>query len=167
MSIIVCPLHDVTALVRLRRPECVVSLMSPTAAPVVLPPSNARHLELRFNDIGEPRPGLTEPDKSHVAAMLAHAKSVDLEDTVLVHCWAGVSRSPAGAFILACARSERGMEPIIARRLRQAAPYATPNPRMIALADALLDRGGAMIEAIAAIGRGSETAWGSAFELEY
>ena len=167
MSIIVCPLHDVAALVRLRRPAHVLSLMSPTAAPVLLSPCDAHHLELRFNDISEPRTGLIEPDESHVDAILAHVQDLGLQDTVLVHCWAGVSRSPAAAFIISCARSEKGMEPAIARRLREAAPYATPNPRMVALADGLLSRGGAMIDAVAAIERGSETAWGSPFELEY
>ena len=52
-----------------------------------------------------------------------------------------------------------------AARLRDAAPTATPNPLIVAHADRLLDRGGAMVRAVEAIGRGAETDWGAPFEL--
>ena len=57
---------------------------------------------------------------------------------LLIHCFAGVSRSTAAAFIAACALSPRRDEGEIARALRAASPTATPNARLVALADATL-----------------------------
>jgi predicted protein tyrosine phosphatase len=53
----------------------------------------------------------------------------------------------------------------IARRLRDASPYATPNPRLIALADDILGRRGRMVDAIASIGRGEMAIEGNPFAL--
>lgn len=39
-------------------------------------------------------------------------------------------------------------------------------PLIVAHADCLLDRGGAMVRAVEAIGRGAETDWGAPFELD-
>ena len=54
----------------------------------------------------------------------------------------------------------------IARALRAASPTATPNARLVALADAKLGRAGRMIGAIEAIGRGEECFEGAPFALE-
>ena len=50
--------------------------------------------------------------------------------------------------------------------LRRASPTATPNLRLIGLADRILNRRGRMIEAIAEIGRGTECFEGTPFALE-
>ena len=84
---------------------------------------------------------------------------------MLVQCWAGVSRSTAAAYVVACALEGEGREADVARRLREAAPFATPNPLIVALADAQLGREGRMVEAVAAIGRGAETSMGRMFVL--
>jgi predicted protein tyrosine phosphatase len=73
---------------------------------------------------------------------------------MVVHCRAGISRSTAAAFIALCATRPDREERAIARALRAASVYATPNPRLVALADELLGRDGRMIAAIAAIGAG-------------
>ncbi len=84
---------------------------------------------------------------------------------MLIHCWAGVSRSTAAAYIIACQRAPGRSEAEIAQALRAAAPYATPNPLMISLADAALGRAGRMSAAIAQVGRGADTFEGALFEL--
>ena len=71
---------------------------------------------------------------------------------MLIHCWAGISRSTATAFVLACERSPRVEERRIAQVLREAAPHASPNRRIVALADRLMGRGGRMIAAVEAMG---------------
>jgi predicted protein tyrosine phosphatase len=85
---------------------------------------------------------------------------------MLIHCYAGVSRSTASAFIAACKLSPHREEAEIARVLRQASPTATPNLRFVALADERLGRGGRMVSAIEAIGRGQECMEGVPFALE-
>lgn len=166
MTVIVCPLHDVEAIVRVRRPSHILSLISPSAEPTGFHQLGPQHLELRFHDITEPRDGLIEPSPDHLRDILAFADAARDTGPLLIHCWAGVSRSTAAAFIVACQRSSEGHEQHLALRLRQIAPYATPNIRMVRIADSLLGRSGKMTQAILAIGRGSETAWGSAFEFQ-
>jgi predicted protein tyrosine phosphatase len=53
----------------------------------------------------------------------------------------------------------------IAARLRTASSFATPNRRLVALADQLLGRDGRMIAAIAEIGRGELAFEGVPFML--
>lgn len=163
MRLIVSPLPQVERLLAEHRPSHLVTLASPGAEAGF----DAEHrLDLRFNDITAPREGLVAPSLEHVEALLAFAKGWSGAQPLLIHCWAGVSRSTAAAYVIACARTATGGESEWAARLRGAAPTATPNPLMVALADRLLGRDGAMIRAIEAIGRGAETDWGAPFELD-
>ncbi len=52
-----------------------------------------------------------------------------------------------------------------ARLLREAAPSATPNARLVGVADDILGRGGRMVDAIAGIGRGADAYEGTPFPL--
>lgn len=164
MSIIVCPLHDVEAIARIRRPSHILSLISPSAERTGFGQLAPHHLELRFNDITEPREGLIAPLTEHIKAMFDFGRSAQVNGPLLVHCWAGVSRSPAAAFVLAFDRY-RSSPNHLAKRLREAAPYCTPNQRMVAIADELLQSRGTLRNAISQIGRGHDTTWGSAFEI--
>ncbi|MFK0299521.1 tyrosine phosphatase family protein [Brevundimonas sp. NPDC090276] len=166
MKLIVAPLHEVAALVARHQPSHLISLASPGYVDAPLADAPPYQLDLRFNDIAEPREGLTPPTEADVAALLTFAASWDGARPLLIHCWAGVSRSTAAAYVIACARSAPGREAEWARRLRSLAPTATPNPLIVALADRHLNRDAAMVRAIAAIGRGTETAWGAPFELD-
>lgn len=133
----------------------VLSLLSPDApAPVVTRPRTL----LRFNDIAEDREGLTAPSAATIQAVLDLANT----PTLLIHCFAGVSRSTAAAYILACANG--GDEHVLAAELRALCPEATPNPLMVALADTILARDGAMTRAIAGIGRGVEAFEGTVID---
>lgn len=163
MRLIVSPLPQVERLLAAHQPSHLVTLASPGAEAAF----DAEHwLDLRFNDIAAPREGLVAPSLEHVEALLAFAQGWRGARPLLVHCWAGVSRSTAAAYVVACARTAPGREGEWAARLRDAAPTATPNPLIVALADRLLDRGGAMVRAVEAIGRGAETDWGAPFELD-
>ncbi len=75
---------------------------------------------------------------------------------LLLSCELGISRSTASAFALACQAMPDMAEAALAEALRQAAPCATPNPLLVALADDALGRAGRMIEAVRAIGRGAD-----------
>ena len=141
------------ALLASTRVDHVLTLVSPDAE---ARPRAVATTVLRFNDIAAPRGGLVAPSREAVQAIIDLGRDLPAEATLLAHCFAGVSRSPAAAYILACAASDPGHETLIARRLRQASPKATPNALMVSLADAILERGGAMTAAIAAIGRGAE-----------
>jgi len=98
--------------------------------------------------------------------LLAFIRAWDRQAPLLFHCWAGISRSTAAAYIAACALAPDRDEAELARALRAASPSATPNAHFVALADDLLNRQGRMIEAIRAIGRGAEAMEGSPFMLQ-
>ena len=166
MKLIVAPLHEVAGLAARHQPSHLISLASPGQVDATLTDASPHRLDLRFNDIAESRAGLTPPTEADVAALLAFTASWDGARPMLIHCWAGVSRSTAAAYVIACVRSAPGREAMWAARLRDAAPTATPNPLIVAHADRLLDRGGAMIRAVEGIGRGAETDWGAPFDLD-
>ena len=60
-----------------------------------------RHLKLGLNDIAEARPGLTEPGEAHVDRLIRFAQGWDQRAPLVIHCWLGISRSPAAALITA------------------------------------------------------------------
>ena len=165
MTLIVCAMADLVDQAEHYRPAGVVSLLNPDQTiPELL--INVPRLVLRFNDIAEPTAGLVSPDLDTVARLLDFAAAFPPEASLLLHCWMGISRSPAAAFILACVRNPSRPEEELAHALRLAAPSATPNSLLVSLADDRLGRSGRMSAAIARIGRGSEASVGEPFALE-
>lgn len=162
MTLIVCPLHEVEQALKTWGPSHVVSLGSPGAKQAVVP-DLYRRLQLTFHDISEPRPGLQACSEGDVACLIAFARDWPRRQPMLIQCWAGVSRSPAAAYVMACALSGAGNEERLAVELRVAAAFVTPNPRLVALADKALNRNGAMVSAIAGIGRGADISLGRTF----
>ena len=99
MRLIVSPLPQVEQLLAEHRPSHLVTLASPGAEAAF----DAEHrLDLRFNDIAAPREGLVAPSAEHVEALIAFAQGWTGARPLLIHCWAGVSRSTAAAYVVAC-----------------------------------------------------------------
>jgi len=164
-AIHVAPLSAVQDVARQLSSYDLLTLLSPdTDAEALAALTPQRRLHLAFHDIVEAREGLIAPSGEMIAAMLDFSRARPRETPLLVHCWAGISRSSAAAYILAC-DGQPGRESEIARRLRARAPFVTPNRLMVALADDLLGRKGAMVDAIAGIGRGAEAFEGMPYRL--
>ena len=164
--ILVTPLSAVEETIRLYKPSHLLTLLSPEH--MIETPDGieaARHLRLGLNDVAEPWASDVPPDVTHVEQLLEFGRGWEAKSPMLVHCWAGISRSTAAAYILLCDRFGRGSERTIANALRRRAPHAYPNSLMVRLADAALRREGRMIEAANAIGRGMIVAEGERFEL--
>ncbi|QUS41066.1 hypothetical protein RPMA_21125 [Tardiphaga alba] len=123
-----------------------------------------RHIRLSFHDIVEHAPDLVAPDMDMMRAILDFGRGAIEGRPLLIHCWAGISRSSAAAYAITCDRNP-GYEAEIADELRRRSPYVTPNKLMVKLADDMLGRDGRMSEAIARIGRGAETAEGAPYQL--
>ncbi len=160
------PLSAVASTVEASGVGYLVTLMNDQMM-VERPPSiePARHLRLVMNDISEPQPGLVPPNDDHVQELIDFVVDWDRQLPMLIHCWAGISRSTAAAFISLCALNPWIDEKLIAQTLRAASPTATPNSRLILLADGLLKRGGRMSRAVEEIGRGQTTMEGTPFQL--
>lgn len=136
---------------------------TPVERPAAIAPDN--HLFLAFNDIVDPIEGMVPPGEEHVSSLLDFVRGWERTAPMVIHCWAGISRSTAGAFITACALTPDADEAALASALRNRAPSATPNARLVAIADRMLGRNGRMIEAVRAIGRGEDAFEGTPFEM--
>jgi len=119
-----------------------------------------------MDDITGPLDGYIAPADEHVARLLDFVRGWDRAAPLVMHCYAGISRSTAGAYVAACALNPHRDEATIARTLRRASPTATPNFRIIALADRALGRDGRMTTAIEGIGRGVMAFEGDPFRLD-
>jgi len=145
----------------------VVSLLGDEARverPSGIAPEN--HLWLRLHDISAPLDGYIIPGEDHVAELLDFVRGWDRQTPLVVHCFAGISRSTASAYAAVCALNPQRDEDDIAQALRRASPTATPNARIVSLADRLLSRSGRMIAAITAIGRGALATEATPFRLD-
>jgi predicted protein tyrosine phosphatase len=164
MILIVCPLSEADKEIAEAKPARVLSLLSPEQqAPWT--PAGVRHLVLRFHDVVAPTADLVAPDEAMIKTLLDFGGAWREPESMLAHCWMGISRSPAAALALACALRPERDEHEVAWTLRLCSPTATPNSRMIALADACLERNGRLIAAGRSIGRGAEAACGRTFRF--
>ena len=162
----VCPLNAVDTVIAAHGPSHLVTLLNwelMIDTPKAIASQN--HLKLGMNDIAEPTDGFVAPDSGHVADLTRFILAWDRSAPMLIHCWAGISRSTAAAYVALCALNPQADEHTLANALRDASPRATPNPRIVALADAALERDGRMIAAIGAIGRGEMAMAGQPFAL--
>lgn len=115
-----------------------------------------RHLHLAMNDINFAGSGkLVGPSEDHIVQIINFARSWDQSAPLLVHCWLGISRSPATALVSALAIKPNLSDISLCQALRVASPYASPNRRIIEIADRVLQREGRLIQAVKDIGYGS------------
>ena len=114
----------------------------------------SNHLILGMDDITSEMDGYVTPCEEHVGRLLSFVRGWDRARPLVMHCYAGISRSTAGAYVAACALNAERSELTIARELRSASTSATPNARIVSLADRMLGRNGRMVAAIESIGRG-------------
>jgi predicted protein tyrosine phosphatase len=126
----------------------------------------ANHLKVAMDDITEPMDGFVAPSDAHVAQVLNFVRSWDRNAPLVIHCWAGVSRSTASAFAAACMLNPHRDEMEIARKLRAASPIASPNRLIVSLADNALGREGRMLRALDDIGPATMMVEGKPFLLE-
>lgn len=165
MSIIlVCPLRDLNAVLARVRPSHLVSILSASHM-IGTPDGIDRHLKLCLSDIAAPDEGKVAPDASHIERLLAFGQTWSGQKPLVVHCWAGISRSMAAAYILMCARAPKGCESAIAKKIRGNAAHANPNRLMIRLGDRILGRNGRMIDAVESMGRAKFVEFGAPVEF--
>ncbi len=141
-----------------------INAQTPVTRPASIPEN--RHLYIAMSDIIEPLDGHIVPGELHVRKLLDFVRVWDKAQPMVVHCYAGVSRSTAAAMITACALDPGRSEQEVAGLIRARSPTATPNLRLIAVADRLLGRSGKLTSAAESIGRGEDCFEGVPFRLE-
>jgi predicted protein tyrosine phosphatase len=126
----------------------------------------ANHLKVQMDDIIEAVDGFVAPSDLHIEQVLNFVRGWDRSAPLVVHCYAGISRSTASAFAAACALNPHRDEIEIARQIRAASPIASPNRLIVSLADKALGREGRMLRALDEMGPGSMTVEGRPFRVD-
>ena len=169
-TIHICSLKLVEPLSSEIRPSHVLSLLGGITpfpeTPAGIDPAN--HLKLTLSDIAEPQEGMIMPGADHVAEVIAFGQRWAAEGgtrPLLVHCFAGISRSTASALTIACALRPKVAENAYAQALRAASASAQPNALMVQHADELLMRQGRLVDAVSEMGSGDFSQAGRPFTL--
>jgi predicted protein tyrosine phosphatase len=163
----VCSLAALPEIVRLTGASHVLTVMAKVdqvERPASVRPEN--HMKISFDDITEPMDGFVAPNAEHVEQVLSFVRGWDRGAPLVIHCYAGVSRSTASAFAAACALNPHRDEMVIARQIRAASPIANPNRLIVSLADTALGRDGRMLRALDDIGPASMMVEGKPFRVE-
>ncbi|KWV60901.1 protein tyrosine phosphatase [Bradyrhizobium macuxiense] len=163
----VCSLAALPDTVRATGASHVLTVMA-NVDQVLRPPSvlPAHHLKVSMDDITEAMDGFVAPNEAHIEQVLSFVRGWDRRAPMVVHCYAGISRSTASAFAAACALNPQRDEMAIARLIRDASPIAAPNRLIVSLADKALGRDGRMLRALDAMGPGSMSVEGRPFRID-
>ena len=149
----VCSLAALPETVRLTKASHVLTVMAnveQVARPVSVLPAN--HLKVSMDDITEEMDGFVAPSEAHIDQVLNFVRGWD--------------RSTASAFAAVCALNPERDEIEIARKIRAASPIASPNRRIVGLADRALGRNGRMLRALDEMGPGAMMVEGRPFVIE-
>jgi predicted protein tyrosine phosphatase len=163
----VCSLARLYATIDETKARHIVTLLRLTdrvQRPSHIAPEN--HLVLAVDDIASPMDGFTVPAEEHVERLIGFVGRWDRAAPMVVHCYAGISRSTAGAYVAACALNPNRDELQIAQAIRRASRTAQPNARIVSIADRLLKRDGRMVRAVESIGPGHACTEGDPFRLD-
>jgi predicted protein tyrosine phosphatase len=128
--------------------------------------AETNHLVLAVDDIAMPMDGYTVPATEHVQRLIDFVGIWDRAAPMVVHCYAGISRSTAAAYVAACALNPNRDEQQIAWHIRRASRTAQPNAAIVSIADRLLKRDGRMVRAVETIGPGHFSEEGVPFRLD-
>ena len=163
----VCSLAHLPGTVQATGASHVITVMADVRQ-VQRPPSirESNHLVISMDDIIEEAEGFTAPAREHVERVLDFGRGWDRAAPMVIHCYAGISRSTASAFAVACALNPNRSELEIAQRIRSASPFAHPNRLIVSHADRLLSRDGRMLRALDEMGPGNLTVEGHPFRVD-
>lgn len=166
--IIVCGLNAAQSQIDLHSAKSVISILGPeTPHRDFAGIEHPHHLRLTFNDINAPAAGLISPRAADALRLVEFIKNWKQAEPLLIHCWAGISRSTASAFVALCVLQPEADEMELAQVLREASPSATPNQMITHQVDQILSREGRMLKAVESIGRGAHAFEGKPFILRF
>lgn len=113
--------------------------------------ANTDHLVLVFDDIEHASQNGRSVKESHLRSALEFARKHE-DNMLFIHCHAGQCRSPAIALAIIADRMGPGREAEAVDALKVVRRWSTPNRLVVELADKVLGRNGALVEALNAGG---------------
>ena len=102
---------------------------------------------LSFDDISAPIDNWVAPEDHHIRSALVFARRWD-QPSLLIHCHAGMSRSPAIALAVLADWLGEDLEDEAVKELIKVAPLCTPNMLVVKITDRVLNRAGRLVEAV-------------------
>lgn len=164
-EIIVAPLSHVEAVTLAENPAYILSVIGADYMPATPKGYDpARHIKLAMHDIVEKEFDMVPPARQDAARIIEIALEWDRTAPLLVHCWAGVSRSGAAA-LMTMAALNPGREMEAAQLMRARSSWAWPNPLLVEHADDLLSCQGRLIAAAASLSPANLGAQGEPYRL--
>ena len=98
-----------------------------------------------FDDLTVPMDDYVLPEERHVRSAISFAREW-ASPSLLVHCHAGMSRSPAIALAILAEWLGSGKEEEAVAELLKVVPLCTPNSLLVELADKFLGRNGELVK---------------------
>ncbi len=162
----ICPLRLIEETIAASGATRLISVVNPH----LMPPTPTRidpalHLRLPITDAMPERGEGPHPARHHIERLMEFTLAWPRDAPILIHCFSGLNRSPAAAYIMLAALNPNVPETLIAYRLRAASETASPNRIMVGIADLVLQRHGFLSSAIELIGPGQPAAEGPSFLL--
>lgn len=152
-SLKICGIEELPQVMVRFRPTHILSVRDPADDRLEFD-AHITVLHLAFHDIHAPtgmvgqllaRRGDDEfPNIDHADAILRFGRELPNAARVLVHCWAGYSRSPAAAFLIA-AQQMPGDERRAYDLIRALRPQSRPNRMLVTYGDKVLGANGRMV----------------------
>lgn len=122
-----------------------------TEAPSETDPLHASRIRLRQRQAESIGLRPTPPTREHARAIINFAESIrEKKGALLCQCFGGISRSPAAALLCLSVWAGPGSEGACVEQVLSVRPAALPHADLVAFGDALLDRGGRLVEALEA-----------------
>ena len=112
--------------------------------------SHPKQCVLIFDDITKPFDDYVLPEERHVRSAISFAREW-ASPSLLVHCHAGMSRSPAIALAILAEWLGSGREEEAVAELLKVVPLCTPNSLLVELADKVLGRDGELVNSAGAL----------------
>lgn len=143
----ICSYEQVAASAKEFSPDLVVSLLDPGVPPPDIAPPPMGHVKLFFHDDFMRRLNRIRFSEE-MAADLMSFRHLAFRKRILVHCMAGISRSPAVALAwIGCGAAR--LSPLqCVDALARLQPRAQPNRRVLRMMEALSGRGSSLSDAL-------------------
>jgi len=156
LDLSICGVDELQGRLKRFKPTHVISISDPVDRPLDFP-SAIDVLRLAFWDIQNLSGFVSQmvsyeerdhyPIADHAEAILGFGRNIPKSGKLLIHCWAGVSRSTAAAMLVICQRNP-GHEQSAFRLVKSLRPQAAPNRLIVKHGDRLLKAGGRMLAAL-------------------
>jgi predicted protein tyrosine phosphatase len=146
---VVCPLSEARGRILSGWATHVVSLVDPDTP---IPDRAHTHLVMELDDTSS-HMGPAVPQLRHAQAMIAFVRALPEDARLVVHCHAGISRSPAAAIGMMAALGNSPEESV--RAVALVRPVMLPNNLLVSHFDHALGLGGSLVSAVIEWKRGN------------